>query len=78
MREQSPRFPISADQDLTVQREALRKAGVQVIFEEKASGTKRDNREELAKALHILGERDTLVVTRLDRLARPSHTRGQK
>jgi len=38
----------SVDQDLTVQQEALRKAGAQVIFEEKASGTKRDNRDELA------------------------------
>jgi DNA invertase Pin-like site-specific DNA recombinase len=53
-----------------VQPEALRKAGVQVIFEEKASGTKRDNRDELAKLLHILGEGDTLMVTRLDRLGR--------
>jgi DNA invertase Pin-like site-specific DNA recombinase len=60
----------SVDQDLTVQREALRKVGVQAIFEEKISGTKRDNREELGKVLHILGEGDTLVVTRLDRLGR--------
>jgi DNA invertase Pin-like site-specific DNA recombinase len=49
---------------------ALRKAGVQAIFEEKATGTKRDCREELAKVLHILGEGDSLVVTRLDRLGR--------
>ena len=60
----------SVDQDLTVQREALRKVGVQAIFEEKISGTKRDNREELGKVLHILGDGDTLVVTRLDRLGR--------
>jgi DNA invertase Pin-like site-specific DNA recombinase len=53
----------SVDQDLTVQREALRKVGVQAIFEEKISGTKRDNREELGKVLHILGDGDTLVVT---------------
>jgi DNA invertase Pin-like site-specific DNA recombinase len=60
----------SVDQDLTVQREALKKAGVRVAFEEKASGIKRDNRSELGKALHILGDGDTLVVTRLDRLGR--------
>jgi DNA invertase Pin-like site-specific DNA recombinase len=60
----------SVDQDLTVQRQALDKAGVKVVFEEKASGTKRHNRDELAKVLHILGKGDTLVVTRLDRLGR--------
>ena len=32
----------SVDQDLTVQQEALRKAGLQAIFEEKISGRKRD------------------------------------
>jgi DNA invertase Pin-like site-specific DNA recombinase len=41
-----------------------------VIFEEKASDTKRDNHTELAKLLAILGDGDTLVVTRLDRLGR--------
>jgi len=39
----------TVDQDLTVQREALRKAGVRTIFEEKASATKRDGRTELEK-----------------------------
>ena len=60
----------TTDQDLTVQREALRRAGVGVIFEEKASGTKRDGRTELQKVLSVLGEGDALVVTRLDRLGR--------
>jgi len=32
----------SAGQDLTVQREALKKAGVRVVFEEKVLGRKRD------------------------------------
>src|SRR5262245_6237391 len=63
----------SVDQDLTVQREAMDKAGVKLGFEEKASGTKRDNRDELAKLLHILADGDTLVVTRLDRLGRSMH-----
>jgi DNA invertase Pin-like site-specific DNA recombinase len=60
----------TTDQDLTVQREALRRAGAGVIFEEKASGTKRDGRTELQKVLSVLGEGDVLVVTRLDRLGR--------
>jgi DNA invertase Pin-like site-specific DNA recombinase len=53
-----------------VQRQALKAAGVHTVFEEKASGTKRDGRAELAKMLSVLGEDDTLVVTRLDRLGR--------
>jgi DNA invertase Pin-like site-specific DNA recombinase len=49
----------TTDQDLTVQREALRGAGVATIFEEKASGTKRAGRSELEKVLGVLGEGDT-------------------
>src|SRR5262245_55760917 len=60
----------TTDQDLAVQREAMKRAGVGVIFEEKASGTKRDGRSELQKVLSVLGEGDALVVTRLDRLGR--------
>jgi len=53
-----------------LQREALERTGVNAIFEEKASGTKRDGRTELQKVLSVLGEGDALVVTRLDRLGR--------
>jgi len=60
----------TTDQDLAVQRNALNLAGVGVIFEEKASGTKREGRTELQKVLSVLGEGDALVVTRLDRLGR--------
>jgi DNA invertase Pin-like site-specific DNA recombinase len=60
----------TTDQDLALQREALERAGVNAIFEEKASGMKRDGRTELKKALSVLGEGDALVVTRLDRLGR--------
>ena len=60
----------TTDQDLTVQREALGRAGVASMFEEKASGTKRDGRTELQKVLSVLGKGDALVVTRLDRLGR--------
>jgi DNA invertase Pin-like site-specific DNA recombinase len=60
----------TTDQDLTVQRQALKGSGVATVFEEKASGTKRDGRTELQKVLGVLGDGDTLVVTRLDRLGR--------
>ncbi len=60
----------TTDQDLTVQRDALARAGVGVSFEEKQSGTKLDGRIELRKLLSVLAPGDTLVVTRLDRLGR--------
>lgn len=58
------------DQDLTLQRDALLDAGCEIIREEKVSGTSRQGREELDTLLAFLREGDTLVVTRLDRLAR--------
>ena len=60
------------DQDLEVQHEALRAAGVreELIFAEKASGSTRTNRRELERLLRILDAGDTLVITRIDRLAR--------
>ena len=60
----------TADQNLDVQRTALERAGVVTIFEEKISGTKRDGRKELDRALKIIGPGDAIVVTRLDRLGR--------
>ena len=57
------------DQDLTLQRAALKEAGCKRTFEEKASGAKRD-RPELARMLEQLRDGDVVVVTRLDRLAR--------
>ncbi|SET08548.1 recombinase family protein [Paracoccus homiensis] len=60
----------TTDQNLTIQREALMAAGCDVIREEKRSGTKLAGRDELATLLDFLREGDTLVVTRLDRLAR--------
>ena len=60
----------TTDQDLTVQRDALAKAGVATVFEEQKSGTKLDGRTELQKLLSVLGPGDNLVVTRLDRLGR--------
>jgi DNA invertase Pin-like site-specific DNA recombinase len=60
----------SSDQDLTVQREALSAAGCEVIRDEKVSGTSRKGRSELDTLLQFLRKGDTLVVTRVDRLAR--------
>jgi DNA invertase Pin-like site-specific DNA recombinase len=53
--------------------EALKGAGCEVVFTEKASGAK-TNRASLRKAVARLDDGDVLVVTRLDRLARS--TRG--
>lgn len=58
------------DQDLTLQREALTRAGCIVIREEKVSGTSRQGREELRVLMSFLREGDELVVTRVDQLAR--------
>ena len=60
----------SQDQDCSVQREALAKAGCTMIREEKRSGTKLDGRTELQTLLEFIQPGDTLVVTRIDRLAR--------
>lgn len=60
----------TTDQDLTLQVEALRKAGCDVIREEKVSGTKREGRKELDTLLQFIRKGDTLIVTRIDRLAR--------
>jgi DNA invertase Pin-like site-specific DNA recombinase len=48
---------------------ALTAAGAAAVFRETASGAKTDRRE-LAKAVRALDAGDTLLVTRLDRLAR--------
>src|SRR5262252_8923757 len=60
----------TTDQDLTVQINALKAAGCDVIRKEKASGTTTKGRAELATILDFIREGDTLVVTRIDRLAR--------
>jgi DNA invertase Pin-like site-specific DNA recombinase len=60
----------TGDQDLTIQREALTAAGCQMIREEKKSGTKLEGCDELKILLDFITKGDTLVVTRIDRLAR--------
>src|SRR5712671_6312541 len=58
------------DQDLTIQHAALAAAGCTVVRSEKVTGTSTQGREGLATLLQFLREGDTLVVTRIDRLAR--------
>ena len=60
----------SVGQSLEIQEAALREAGCDKIFAEKKSGRKAVDREQLALALDFIREGDTLVVSRLDRLAR--------
>ena len=56
-------------QNLDRQLDALNKYGVDIIFNEKMTGTKR-NRPELEKLLERLTEGDTVVVESLSRLGR--------
>lgn len=60
----------TGDQDLTIQREALKAVGCVLIREEKVSGASRDGRDELKILLDFARDGDVIVVTKLDRLAR--------
>lgn len=60
------------DQDTALQLDALKRAGCERLFVENASGALRD-RPELTAATTILRDGDTLVVWKLDRLARSLH-----
>lgn len=57
------------DQDLTLQRAALKDVGCKRVYEEKVTGAKR-TRPQLVRMLDQLRAGDVVVVTRLDRLAR--------
>jgi DNA invertase Pin-like site-specific DNA recombinase len=59
----------TADQSLDLQLDALKAAGCDRIYTEKASGAK-DERQVLQQALDTLRAGDTFVVYKLDRLAR--------
>ena len=59
----------TADQNPNLQLDALRSAGCERLFIEKASGSHK-NRPELKAVLDYLREGDTLVVWKLSRLAR--------
>jgi len=56
-------------QNLDRQLDALNKYGVDIIYNEKMTGTRRD-RPELAKMLDRMTERDTVVIKSLSRLGR--------
>lgn len=58
------------DQDLTLQENTLRAAGCDIVRSEKVSGTQRNGRNELELLFAFIRPGDTLVVTRIDRLAR--------
>ena len=61
---------VSTDgQDLATQHELLKAAGAELVYSEKQSGVKTD-RAALARCIGSLEPGDTVVVTKLDRLAR--------
>lgn len=60
----------STDQDLSIQEDALRAAGCEIIRAEKKSGTTAEGRTELQTLVEFARKGDSIVVTRIDRLAR--------
>lgn len=60
----------SSDQNLSIQEAALRAAGATIIRGEKKSGTTTKGRDELATLIEFARAGDTIMVTRIDRLAR--------
>ncbi|QTH70590.1 recombinase family protein [Pseudoalteromonas xiamenensis] len=62
---------VSTDsQDVYLQVSALKKAGAESVIDEVASGVSMSGRGRLKMLLGILSEGDTLLCTRIDRLAR--------
>jgi len=62
----------TAGQSLDIQIAALKEAGCEKVFAEKASGSSA-NRPQLQAALECVGKGDSFLVTRLDRFARSVH-----
>jgi DNA invertase Pin-like site-specific DNA recombinase len=60
----------SEDQDCALQEARLREAGCDIVRSEKRTGTTLAGRDELATLMEFMRAGDTLVVTRVDRLAR--------
>ena len=60
----------SAGQSLDVQLDKLKAYGCTRIFAEKRSGRQTEGRPELQACIQFLREGDTLVISRLDRMAR--------
>jgi DNA invertase Pin-like site-specific DNA recombinase len=59
-------------QDYTLQVDALMGAGCELIFTEKVTAKSTDGRKEFKRLMRAVKPGDTVVVTRLDRLARSS------
>src|SRR5699024_7617333 len=59
----------TVNQDLEGQLQALRNEGCDSIFQDKLTGTNK-NRPQLQELLYKIQVGDTLIVTKLDRLAR--------
>jgi len=57
-------------QDLETQKEILEKEGCEKLFVEKMTGTSTKSRDQLQEAKEFAREGDTLVVSKIDRLAR--------
>lgn len=57
-------------QDLETQKEILQNAGCEKIYVEKVTGTSTAPRKELKKTIEHAREGDTVVITKIDRLAR--------
>ena len=62
----------SKTQDYSAQVDALKAAGCERIFSEKRSGKSAKDRPEFGKLMRALVPGDTVVVSKLDRLARSS------
>ncbi|MBJ6802757.1 recombinase family protein, partial [Geomonas propionica] len=60
------------DQKLDAQLDQLQRAGVEKIFQEKASGADA-NRQELQRMMEYVREGDTVICCKLDRIARSTH-----
>nr|WP_307959521.1 recombinase family protein [Sinorhizobium medicae] len=60
----------TTDQNLAAQIAALRNAGCEVIREEQKSGASLEGRPQLTTILDFIHAGETLVITRIDRLAR--------
>ena len=61
---------VEQDAGLEAQLRDLKAAGVERVFSEKVSSVDVDKREQFALALDFVRDGDTLVVTKIDRLAR--------
>jgi DNA invertase Pin-like site-specific DNA recombinase len=57
-------------QDLETQKEILENEGCEKLFVEKVTGTSTQQRTQLKEAMEFVRKGDTLVVTKIDRLAR--------